>query len=142
MTAENEQKLDQPDFGKIDDVRDYLAARINPAAVASLDAKMGLAWPATGSAQGHASAGTFESVLIFELKRGELIWLAEGASAQATFRFRDAQDVVHLLSDSGAAYTDFMARFMAAELSSDGYLPWAFTLLSLFRGGTSLRTPD
>lgn len=121
-------------------VRDYLQARINPAAVSSLDAKLRLAWP-TGNtdlpSQGEAQVG-----LSFELIQGQLIWLGEKEPAQATFWFRDAQDVGHLLSGSDSAYADFMERFMAAELSSDGYLPWAFTLLSLFRGGPSLATPS
>lgn len=121
-------------------VRDYLQARINPAVVSSLDAKLRLAWPARVGdlpTQGEAQIG-----LSFELIRGQLVWLGEDEPAQATFWFRDAQDVGHLLSGSDSAYVDFMARFMAAELSSDGYLPWAFTLLSLFRGGPSLATPS
>lgn len=121
-------------------VRDYLHARINPAVVSSLDARLRLAWPARDGdlpTQGGPQVG-----LSFELARGQLIWLADDASAQATFWFRDAQDVGHLLSSSDSAYADFMGRFMAGQLSSDGYLPWAFTLLSLFRGGPSLATPN
>ncbi len=120
-------------------VRAYLQARINPRVVSSLDARLRLAWP-VNSPLGAQDADQFS--LCFELAQGQLVWLDEKEPTQATFWFRDAQDVGHLLSGSDSAYADFMERFMAAQLSSDGYLPWAFTLLSLFRGGSSLATPD
>jgi hypothetical protein len=127
-------------------VRDYLQARINPAVVINLEARICLAWPRPIQTEAEPSSRSDEPnsqlnfELTFELKQGQLIWLATDAQAQATFWFRDAQDVGHLLSSSDSAYADFMQRFMAAELSSDGYLPWAFTLLSLFRGGSSMST--
>lgn len=131
-----------PEAGLTDvaSVRDYLHVRINPTVVSSLNAKLRLAWPANPAVlTAHSTA---QVGLGFELTQGQLVWLEDNEPTQATFWFRDAQDVGHLLSGSDNAYVDFMERFMAAELSSDGYLPWAFTLLSLFRGGPSLTTPS
>lgn len=135
--SKNKDSGSQTGLSDVASVRDYLQARINPAVVISLEASICLAWPAPIQAN---SQNKYE--LTFELKQGQLTWLESAAQAQATFWFRDAQDVRHLLSSSDTAYADFMQRFMAAELSSDGYLPWAFTLLSLFRGMPSLTTPS
>ena len=137
-------KQAQQHRAEIQELREYLQARVNPAAAANLEASMRLAWPAPEHLPDRSAAPDSAPAthLNFELRQGQLHWLEPNVPVQATFWFRDAQDLAHLLSDSDSAYQDFMQRFMAAELSSDGYLPWAFTLLSLFRGGPGLNTPS
>lgn len=134
MAAEN------PEHNLIDaaSLRSYLQARIDPGVAASLEARVRLAWPVPTAegCRGHSPSKNPDpnQALSFELKRGQLHWLDAQETTQATFWFTDAQAAGYLLSISETAYLDFMQRFMAAQISSDGYLPWAFTLLGLFRG--------
>jgi len=60
----------------------------------------------------------------------------------ATFRFDHRETAAAILYEEGDFITAFMEAFMAGKVRSDGNLPFTFTLLSLFRPGLHLRTPD
>ncbi|MDE0008661.1 MAG: hypothetical protein OXS50_10320 [Gammaproteobacteria bacterium] len=60
----------------------------------------------------------------------------------ATFAFDSPETAAAILYEDGDFITAFMKAFMAGKVRSDGNLPFTFTLLSLFRPGLHLQTPD
>ena len=60
----------------------------------------------------------------------------------ASFIFESAETAATILYGDGDFVTAFMDAFMAGKVRSDGYLPFTFTLLGLFRPGWPMQTPD
>ncbi|MXY51686.1 MAG: hypothetical protein F4Y86_04035 [Gammaproteobacteria bacterium] len=64
------------------------------------------------------------------------------AEPDASFVFDSRETAAAILYEEGDFITAFMEAFMAGKVRSDGNLPFTFTLLSLFRPGLHLPTPD
>lgn len=102
------------------ELQSHLQSNFQPAAAGSLDAVFRLV--------------IGEESLRFHVGHGRLDFdLSGDARVDATFRFEDADTAWALLSGRADAFD----AFMHGRFSADGYLMWAFALMSMFRN-TSL----
>lgn len=76
------------------------------------------------------------------LTDGDIRFAEPARESDATFCFDGPETAAAVLYEEGDFITAFMEAFMAGKVRSDGNLPFTFTLLSLFRPGLHLPTPD
>lgn len=96
-----------------------LASNFNPTAAGTLDAVFELR---IGS-----------DVLTFHVSHGSLDFdLPADTRPDATFRFADAETAWALLSGQSDAFQ----AFMQGRFRSDGYLMWAFALMTMFQSAS------
>ncbi len=83
-----------------------------------------------------------EPAIGIALNNGTLQFDPPVGNADATFIFDSRETAAAILYEEGDFITAFMDAFMAGKVRSDGNLPFTFILLSLFRPGLHLPTPD
>ncbi len=79
-----------------------------------------------------------EATLRFRVRHGRLDFdLPADEQADATFIFQDEETASALLSGRADAFE----AFMTGRFRSDGYLMWAFALMSMFQSASLPATP-
>lgn len=105
--------------------RQLLASNFNPSAAGTLDAVFALQI-GSEAVQFHVAHGVLD------------LDLPATSRPDATFRFADAQTAWDLLS----GHADAFEAFMQGRFSADGYLMWAFALMTMFRSGSLPPAPS
>lgn len=79
-----------------------------------------------------------EQELQFQVSQGQIAFHEPGSvKPDATFFFQDMATAWPLLSGKASAFD----AFMAGKFRADGYLMWAFTLMSMFQSESLPDTP-
>ncbi|MFK7913187.1 MAG: hypothetical protein AB8B93_04685 [Pseudomonadales bacterium] len=114
-------------------LKQALAANLNPAALAALTGRITLHCDAAlqdPSAHRGASAATDPAAVLRLHSDGQqLQWLDTEADTDVTFYFENCEHALAVLTGKA----DVMTEFMAGRFRSSGYLLWTFPLLSIFR---------
>ncbi len=94
--------------------------------------------PASAGMDATIRLAIADEVLQFEVAEGRIEFHeAESRKPDATFIFEDVDIAWALLSGQADAFS----AFMEGRFRSDGYLMWAFTLMSMFQSESLPDTP-